>query len=295
MAAAVGVTTLVMGVTATRLHRLAIKHRLITIALLVGGTTFVSLVVLAQQMFVSKHDARQLTVLLIYAVVTGIGGAIALSHSLTTAIERLTATARDVGAGRLDARSGVGGAGPELDLLGSTLDHMAHSLQQSIESERAADRIRRDLVTAVSHDLRTPLAGLRAMVEAVDEGVVDDPETLRTYIGEMRRSVHSLGQLVDDLFELVQLEAGAIAAETRRARLETVVAAAVDACRGDALEKRLQVQTSLGDAGQHLCSPRLTRVVQNLLQNAIPTHASRRHSSRRSPARCRSPGGRRRG
>jgi signal transduction histidine kinase len=75
--------------------------------------------------------------------------------------------------------------------------------------------------------------------------------------------------LVDDLFELVQLEAGAIAAETRRARLEAVVAAAVDACRGDALEKRLRVQTSLGEAGQHLCSPRLTRVVQNLLQNAI--------------------------
>jgi signal transduction histidine kinase len=269
LAAAVGVTTLVMGFTATRLHRLAIKHRLITIALLVGGTTFISLVVLAQQMFVSKHDARQLTVLLIYAVVTGIGAAIALSHSLTAAIERLTGTARDVGTGRLDARSSLDGAGPELDLLGSTLDHMAHSLQQSIEAERAADRVRRDLVTAVSHDLRTPISGLRAMVEAVDEGVVDDPETLRTYIGEMRRAVHTLGQLVDDLFELVQLEAGAIAAETRRARLEAVVVAAVDACRGDALEKRLQVQTSLGDAGQHLCSPRLTRVVQNLLQNAI--------------------------
>ncbi|MGH2694850.1 MAG: sensor histidine kinase, partial [Actinomycetota bacterium] len=125
------------------------------------------------------------------------------------------------------------------------------------------------LVTAVSHDLRTPLAGLRAMVEAVDDGIVDDAESLRTYITEMKHSVHSLGRLVDDLFELVQLDASAIAAESRRARLEAVVAAAVDACRGDAFEKGLRVETNLGEAGQRLCSPRLTRVLQNLLQNAI--------------------------
>ena len=267
--ASVAITILLIAAAAPRLERLSIRQRLVTIALLVAGTIFVPLVILAQQMFVSKHDARQLTFLLVYAVATGIGAAIALSYSLTRSIDRLTETAREVGAGRLDARSDAAPAGPELDLLAATLDHMAHRLQRSIESERGADRARRDLVTAVSHDLRTPLAGLRAMVEAVDDGVVDDPETLRTYIAEMRRAVHSLGRLVDDLFELVQLEAGAIAAETRHARLEAVVAEAVDACRGDAIEKGLQVRTDLGGAAHHLCSPRLTRVLQNLLQNAI--------------------------
>ncbi|MDQ3953560.1 MAG: HAMP domain-containing histidine kinase [Actinomycetota bacterium] len=240
-----------------------------TIALLVGGTIFVNLVVLAQQMFVSKHDAQQLTVLLVYAVATGIGASIALSRSMVAAVDRLTATAREVGAGRLGTRSDSDPAGPELDLLAATLDRMAERLQETIENERRADRVRRDLVTAVSHDLRTPLAGLRAMVEAIDDGVVDDRASLRTYITEMKQSVQSLSRLVDDLFELVQLDAGAIAAESRRARLETVVAAAVDACRGNALEKGLRMETDLGAAGEHLCSPRLTGVLQNLLQNAI--------------------------
>jgi signal transduction histidine kinase len=267
--ASVAVTTLVVAAAAPRLQRLSIRARLITIVLLVAGTIFVTLVALAQQMFVSKHDARQLTILLVYALATGIGASIALSRSTTAAIDRLTATAREVGAGHLDARSNAGPAGPELDLLAATLDVMAQRLQRSIESERSAVRVRRDLVTAVSHDLRTPLAGLRAMVEAVDDGVVDDPESLRTYIAEMRRSVHSLGRLVDDLFELVQLEAGAIAVETRRAHLESVVSAAVDACSGDALEKGLRVETDLGKAAHYPCSPRLTRVLQNLLQNAI--------------------------
>ena len=265
----VAITSLLVAIAATRLERLSIRQRLVVIALLVAGTIFANLIVLAEQMFVSKHDAGQLTILLVYAVVTGVGASIALSRSMVTAIDRLTEAARDVGAGHLDARSNAKGAGPELDLLAATLDQMAERLQTSIESERTADRVRRDLVTAVSHDLRTPLADLRAMVEAIDDGIVDDAETLRTYITEMKHSVHSLGRLVDDLFELVQLDAVAIAAESRRARLEAVVEAAVDSCRGGAFEKGLRVETSLGDAGQRLCSPRLTRVLQNLLQNAI--------------------------
>ena len=264
-----GFTSLVVAIAGTRLQRLSIRQRLVMIALLVGGTVFANLVVLAQQMFVSKHDARQLTVLLVYAVATGIGASIALSRSMIAAVDRLTATAREVGAGRLGARSNSDPAGPELDLLAATLDRMAERLQESIDSERRADRVRRDLVTAVSHDLRTPLAGLRAMVEAIDDGVVDDSEGLHTYITEMKQSVHSLSQLVDDLFELVQLDASAIEAESGRARLEAVVAAAVDACRGNALEKGLTMETDLGDAGQRVCSPRITRVLQNLLQNAI--------------------------
>jgi signal transduction histidine kinase len=265
----VGITSLLAAIAGTRLQRLSIRQRLVMIALFVGVMIFANLVVLAQQMFVSKHDARQLTVLLVYAVATGIGASFALSRSMIAAVDRLTATAREVGAGRLGARSNSDPAGPELDLLAATLDRMAERLQESIESERRADRVRRDLVTAVSHDLRTPLAGLRAMVEAIDDGVVDDSESLHTYITEMKQSVHSLSQLVDDLFELVQLDVSAIETESGRARLEAVVAAAVDACRGNALEKGLQVEMDLGDAGQRLCSPRITRVLQNLLQNSI--------------------------
>jgi signal transduction histidine kinase len=266
---AVVITTLAVALAAPRLARLSVRHRLFTIALLMTASIFLTVVILAQQMFVSAHDARLLIVLLVFSAATAIGAAIALSRSMTAAIERLTETARELGGGRLDARVDRAPAGPELDLLAGTLDQMAAGLQQSIESERSADRIRRDLVTAVSHDLRTPLAGLRAMVEAIDDGVVDDATALRTYVTEMKRAVHSLSDLIDDLFELVQLNEGAIAAETRRASLETVVAAALDACRGDALGKGLRVETNLGEAALHPCSPRLSRVLQNLLQNAI--------------------------
>lgn len=136
-------------------------------------------------------------------------------------------------------------------------------------AERAVEAQRRDLITAVSHDLRTPLASLRAMAEAIDEGVVDDVPTLRRYVTEIRRGVDVLVALVDDLFELARLDAGAIEAEVRRATLGEVVAAALAACDAQAAEKGLRVEARIDAAAGAACSPRLTRVLQNLLQNAI--------------------------
>jgi signal transduction histidine kinase len=141
--------------------------------------------------------------------------------------------------------------------------------RDAVARERAIDLQRRDLITAASHDLRTPLASLQAMAEAIDEGVVDDPPTLRRYVNEMRASVDSLVSLVDDLFELAQIDAGAIEVETRRATIAEVVQTALAACDGQASEKGLRIEARIAEAAESPCSPRLTRVVQNLLQNAI--------------------------
>jgi signal transduction histidine kinase len=141
--------------------------------------------------------------------------------------------------------------------------------RDAIERQRGVEGQRRDLITAISHDLRTPLASLRAMAEAIDEEVVDDPVTMRRYASEMRRSTEALATLVDDLFELAQLKAGAIEAEARRATVEEVVGSALGACGAHATRKGLRLETRLDGTGSVPCSPRLERVLQNLIQNAI--------------------------
>jgi signal transduction histidine kinase len=138
----------------------------------------------------------------------------------------------------------------------------AHAVEQAVEAQR------RDLITAVSHDLRTPLASLRAMIEAIDEGVVDDAETVRRYASEMRRSVGALTLLVDDLFELIQLDSATLEAEASTT-LDEALGTALAACGSGATEKRLRLVTYLDGAGGAPCSPRMGRVLQNLLQNAI--------------------------
>jgi signal transduction histidine kinase len=220
-------------------------------------------------MFVSEHDATLVMVLVLYSTGAGVAAALVLARGTDLAVARLDATARRLGGGDLEARVGPLDAGEELDRLADTLDAMAEGLTVARTRQLEADRMRRDLITMVSHDLRTPLASLRAMVEAIDDGVVSDPPTLRRYASEMRRSVKQLADLVDDLFELTQLDAGAIAAETSRARLADVVTGAVEAVRSEAETKRLALVERIDDAADATCSPRITRVLQNLLTNAV--------------------------
>jgi len=81
---------------------------------------------------------------------------------------------------------------------------------QARERERRLEAGRRELVAWVSHDLRTPLAGMRAMVEALEDRVVDDPETVAEYHRRIRIEADRMARLVDDLFELSRINAGAL-------------------------------------------------------------------------------------
>jgi signal transduction histidine kinase len=99
--------------------------------------------------------------------------------------------------------------------------------------------------------------------------VVADPPSLQRYTHEMRRSIRQLSEMVDDLFELTQLEAGAIEAESARADLAKIVADAVAAVALQAEEKGLHLVSTTDGVDGIRCSPRVARVLQNLLSNAV--------------------------
>jgi signal transduction histidine kinase len=262
--------TVVVALLARRiLVRASLRQRFVATALIAAAVAIANLAALTTAMTVSSHDATIVAVLLLYAVAAGLAAALVLARSSTDAVERLEVAAERMGRGDLDARAAPLDAGPELDELAATLDLMATRLQAAQAREREAETMRRDLITTVSHDLRTPLASLRAMVEAIDEGVVGDPPSLRRYMVEMRRSVVQLSDLVDDLFELTQLDAGAIEAETERIRVRDAIEGAIAVVEADARTKGVTVSSALDGAGDDECSPRLVRVLQNLLVNAV--------------------------
>jgi signal transduction histidine kinase len=269
LVASAAVVALWTAVGARWLAGSSLRHRFVAVAV-VGVVVALSMLgAVAALMFVSRHDASLVAVVLISSALVGIAAAAALTRTTVGALGRLTGTAEALAGGDLTARVGPMAADSELVALGRTLDEMAERLQASISRERDLEGRRRDLMTAVSHDLRTPLAGLRAMVEAIDEEVVGDPPSLRRYAREMRRAVGSLSRLVDDLFELAQIDAGAIERETERIPLDQMVRSAVADLQGRAREKGLVLEASVAQAAGALCSPRLHRVLQNLLHNAI--------------------------
>jgi signal transduction histidine kinase len=262
-------TVAAIAVVRLILAHLSVRQGMATVSFVGAAVALANLAVLSAGMFVSSHDATIVAVFVVYSAGAGVGAALALAGAQARAIDRLSATATQLAAGDLTARVGRLDAGKELAALGEVVDDMASRLARSTARERELDGRRRDLMTAVSHDLRTPLARLRAMTEAIDDGVVEDTDTFRRYAVEMRRSVDQLVGLVDDLFELAQVESGAIEAEVARARLADVVTSAIAAVRPAADEKHLALESTLNGAGDADCSPRMVRVLQTLLSNAV--------------------------
>jgi signal transduction histidine kinase len=264
------VATVLAAAAAPRLlSKASASTRMVAAAVIAIVVALANLAALALDMVVEGHDAKALVILLVYALGAGLAVAFALARASAPAFTRVGRTVEALGEGDLSARVGTLNAGPEMDALGRTLDEMAERLEHIRDRERQVETMRKDLITTVSHDLRTPLASLRAMVEAIDDGVVTDPSSLRRYAVEMRKSVGQLSAMVDDLFELSQIEAGAIEVERRRIRLDEIVRSVVTAVEPHATNKGLALRTDLGGAADAPCSPRMTRVFQNLLMNAV--------------------------
>jgi len=161
----------------------------------------------------------------------------------------------------------AGLATAELDDLSRELATTAARLAESRDRERALERSRRELVAWVSHDLRTPLAGLRAMAEALEDGVATDPMRYHTQI---RTSVDRLAGMVDDLFEMSRIHAGALRLSLERVPLTDLVDEAVigadPLARACGVALQADVRTPLA---VRVDARELSRALTNLVANAI--------------------------
>jgi signal transduction histidine kinase len=209
-------------------------------------------------MFHSEHDLTVLAVA-VAASTAAVVAALLVSHSIARPIDRLRATAAALAQGELAARAAQEGPA-ELDELAASLNRMAASLEELFDA-------RRELVAWASHDLRTPLASLQAMLEAVEDGLADPAH----YLPSMREQVHVLGSLVDDLFELARIDSGALRLEIREAQLSGLVQACLRGIEAEAQARRVRVEARIDERVPSVrCAPdKVERVLYNLLTNAL--------------------------
>ena len=155
--------------------------------------------------------------------------------------------------------------------LGRRLARHSVFQQEMADRERTLENSRRELVAWVSHDLRTPLAALRAMAEALEDGVVTEPSQVARYHARMTRETDRLAAMVDDLFELSRIHAGALRLQWDAVSLADVVSDAVAVVHPAAEAKRVRIVPCQTDSWPVVrgSDPELGRVVRNLLSNAI--------------------------
>ncbi|MGB8963359.1 MAG: HAMP domain-containing sensor histidine kinase, partial [Pseudonocardiaceae bacterium] len=155
-------------------------------------------------------------------------------------------------------------------LLGRGIAQEVTWQREARARDRAAESARRELVAWISHDLRTPLAGIRAMTEALADRVVTDPAEVAQYAHRIGRQTQRLGGMVDDLFQLSRISSGALRLTLSAIPLGEVVSEALAAEAVTAARKGVRLRA---DAGQwpvvYGSDPELARVLRNLLSNAI--------------------------
>ena len=238
------------------------------IVAVVGVGGFVAaLVATADAMFLSSHDFH------VVLLVSAVAGVVSLSFALVVAgaavrwSRALQVEARQLaeeGPSRSFSRLG----GPaELSDVSAELRRTRERLAESRERERALESSRRELVAWVSHDLRTPLAGLRAMTEALEDGMVVDPDR---YYNQMRAEVDRMTRMVDDLFELSRIHSGALRLTVEQVSLGDGISDALAGADPVAQARGVRLGGAVEDGVLvRADAAELSRAVSNLLMNAI--------------------------
>lgn len=221
-------------------------------------------------MFLSPHDLALLTLLLVFSAVVSFTFIYAVASTLTGGLDVLSRTAAHLAEGDLDARVHASGS-DEIARVGAAFDHMADQLQQAFQQQKALEDSRRELIGAVSHDLRTPLATTRAMVEALTDRVVTEPSEVRRYLTLVGHEIQHMSNLIGELLELSRIESGSVhlhrmPLQAGELLVETVTPFGARAkSAGIALSLILPALLPVLNAD----AQSLQRVLRNLLDNAL--------------------------
>jgi len=248
----------------------ALRHSLLVLCLTTVAAVIAATLGTAHAMFFSRHDfgVVVLVSVVVALLMAGVSGVLAqmLAQSSRVLAAEARAIAEDNPAEEPHpARRVVAGA--ELAALSRELDAARVRLAESRAREAALEGSRRELVAWVSHDLRTPLAGIRAMSEALEDGVAEDEARYRKQI---RQEVDRLAGMVDDLFELSVINAGALRLSLERIVLGDLVSDTIAGAHALARERGVTLHGHAdGSVAVRADGRELSRLMSNLVINAI--------------------------
>lgn len=226
--------------------------------------------ILAEIMFIDEHYVTLTSTMLVFAGLTAISFGFFVSKAMTDRLCKLSTAANQLAEGDLSTRLKVEG-NDEIALLTSSFNTMAENLQRVDDQKRKLEKARRDLIAWVSHDLRTPLASMRVMMEAMADGVVTDEETVQRYIQSSLAEIAHLSHLIDDLFQLAQLDVGHYKLDYQPASLRDLVSDTLGSMMPKAQQKQIELSGFVADDIDimYIAPDKIQRVLYNLVGNAI--------------------------
>jgi signal transduction histidine kinase len=249
--------------------------RIVAVSLFSGVLALMNVLITAGFMFLSSHDLTLLVVLMLFALLVSAMLGMVVARSVAQPVVDLAAAIDGVRDGD-DVVFPERERDDEVGRLADALQAMTARLQEAAAHRRQAESSRRELVASISHDLRTPLASARLMVEAIEDAVLDEA-TERSYIVRIRAELQRLDRLIEDLFELSRIESGSFPLAIEPTSVAELVAESVESVRAQAERRSVQVvETVEADLPVIRVDPWCVhRALRNVLENAVryaPAH-----------------------
>jgi signal transduction histidine kinase len=159
----------------------------------------------------------------------------------------------------------------EVAALAGSFNRMAARLEAADREQRRLEQARLDLIAWVGHDLQTPLASVRLILEALADRLVEDPETVSRYLATAQRDVQSLSALIEDLFQMSQFDAGGFQLDCAQASLSDLISDTLESFSEQAVRQGvvLEGQAEPGIDPVYMDTRRIGRVLNNLVANAL--------------------------
>jgi signal transduction histidine kinase len=255
----VALATLGVGLALAYLLRL-----LPTVRLQLAGLAFLAVLLPLGAVLLSGwvmfHMGEDVKILAVTAAsaLTAVVAALVVARSTVASIDRVRSASVELAHGDLGVRAPEGGP-KEVAELASAFNEMGGNLARLFDT-------RRELVAWASHDLRTPLANMQAMLEAIEDGLAEPEE----YVPVLREQVRALSLLVDDLFELARIDAGALTLELERLPVAPVVSSSLRSVEAEARSRHVELAAEVDeDVVARFAPDKVERVLMNLLTNAL--------------------------
>jgi signal transduction histidine kinase len=225
---------------------------------------------IARVMFTSVQDVILTGILLLFTSGIVMSFGFFLSQTLTDRMEELAKAAEEIAQGNLAMRVPVIG-NDELARLGNTFNDMAIQLDQMDLRQREMRNMRNEHLTWIGHDLRTPLTSIRAILEALTDELVDDPATIQRYLATAQKETRYLSRLIDDLFDMSQMEAGGLQLDYQENSLTDLISDTIESFTELAFKQGIILEGSVQKEIDpvYMDAQLIGRVLTNLTSNAL--------------------------
>lgn len=271
------ITTIISAVAGYAAYRLGWMNRSPNIRTALLGSyalasflTFINVWLTARLMFTDQHDLLLGTVLLIFAGAIAMALGYLLSSSFLDRIQSLDRAAKKIASGNLSIRVPIEGR-DELAELAHSFNDMASQLQDSSKKQQELERLRKELIAWIGHDLQTPLTSISAVIEALADGMVQDPEMEQRYFETAKKNISSLSHLIDDMFQMAQIDAGGLELHIESVSISDLISDTLESFTELAKRRYITLQGSVSPDLEEvqIDARRINRVLNNLIDNAI--------------------------